>query len=293
MVYDKESYRVFWGDIHLHTSFSIDNKYRDRMLYNPTHYCTYARDTNGLDFIGLTDHHEPWHPTHALTTDEWEETVMTVNKYNQTGRFVALAGYEFRDRRGDTNVFLPGDHPTCVPESVDGLKKVWEYYRKTGEEVITIPHLHPYSNYEKPNAHLDRSPGYDVVWHPEDWDTIDPHFERAVEICSVWGRYESYQNRPCPPSGMLKRNSVQDLLRRGHRLGIVGGSDGHKGNPGNACLVAVYAKELSRKAIFEGLRNRFCYGTTHARILLRLEINGSPMGSEIKTKGELSQGFLF
>ena len=233
-------------------------------------------------------HHEPWHAHHGLTKDEWDVTVASLNRHNKPGRFVTLIGFEFRDRRGDTNVHFSGDHPTCVPGEVDRIAKVWEYYRKTGEEAITIPHLHAYSNYENPNAAQNRSPGYDVVWHPEDWDRIDPRFERNVEVCSTWGRYEYYRNWPhMPTSGMLKGNSVQDLLARGHRLGILASSDGHKGSPGNTTLVAVYARELTRKAIFDALRDRRCYGVTHARIVLCFEANGHPMGSEIRSKGEV------
>ena len=289
VVHDKQDYRIFWGDIHLHTCISIDNKHRDRMLYTPEHYCEYAREVTGLDFIGFTDHHEPWHADHGLTDGEWERTVSTANRYTKAGKFVALIGFEFRDRRGDTNVHFSGDNPTRVPPEINRVSKLWEYYRRAGEEAITIPHLHPYSNYERSGAPDHRSPGYDVAWHSEDWDVMDPHFEMAVEVCSTWGRYEYYRNAPhSPPSGMLKGHSIQNLLARGHRLGIVASSDGHKGSPGNCCLVAVYAKELSRKAIFAALQSRFCYGVTHARIALRFEINGARMGSETRTKGDIS-----
>jgi hypothetical protein len=47
----------------------------------------------------------------------------------------------------------------------------------------------------------------------------DGRFERSVEVHSAWGTFEWL---------------VHDAFDMGHRVGIVGNSDGHKGGPGRA-----------------------------------------------------------
>lgn len=66
-------------------------------------------------------------------------------------------------------------------------------------------------------------------------------------------------------------------------------SDGHKGRPGSegpgaghfgifGGLTCVLASELTRKAVFEALKTRRCYGTTGPRMAIDLSVNGQPMG---------------
>ena len=44
-------------------------------------------------------------------------------------------------------------------------------------------------------------------------------------------------------------------------------------------LAAVWAPRLTREALFDALRNRRCYGTTGARIILQFSLDDQPMGS--------------
>jgi len=50
-------------------------------------------------------------------------------------------------------------------------------------------------------------------------------------------------------------------------------------------LVAVYAPELTRVSVFQGLYHRRTYATTGERIVLRLAVNGEPMGGETRAEG--------
>ena len=53
-------------------------------------------------------------------------------------------------------------------------------------------------------------------------------------------------------------------------------------------LVGIWAKELTRKSVFEALWNRRVYGTTGARIILRFKINDKPMGSDVRASGRIN-----
>ncbi|MFP3904643.1 MAG: DUF3604 domain-containing protein, partial [Armatimonadota bacterium] len=78
--------------------------------------------------------------------------------------------------------------------------------------------------------------------------------------------------------------TVREGLKRGHRFGVIGSSDGHGGYPGNYLmgLAAVYAKKFTREGLFEAFRSRRCYGVTGDRIVVDFTANGRPMGSEIE-----------
>jgi hypothetical protein len=75
-------------------------------------------------------------------------------------------------------------------------------------------------------------------------------------------------------------------------------TDNHYGNPGYGYLkilhdwdrqeigtsaVAVYAAARTREAIFHALYDRRCYATTGDRIVLHIEADGRPMGSEYRS----------
>jgi hypothetical protein len=117
--------------------------------------------------------------------------------------------------------------------------------------------------------------------HGEIPERIYPGPERmpAVEISSKWGRSEYLGN---PSSLKTAHNGpayAQDFLDAGYILGFIAGSDTHQtmtfiedekhgdfhAPPG---ITAVIASELTREAIFGGIKNRRCYAATRERIYL-------------------------
>ncbi|MEE9275209.1 MAG: DUF3604 domain-containing protein, partial [bacterium] len=106
-----------------------------------------------------------------------------------------------------------------------------------------------------------------------------PGLERVMEIYSSWGVFEWF---------------VEDALERGWRVGIVCGSDGHKGRPGASYpgaaifgvyggLACVYAENLSREALWEAIRARRVYGTTGKKIHLSFSSGAHFMGEEFES----------
>ena len=77
---------------------------------------------------------------------------------------------------------------------------------------------------------------------------------------------------------------VRDFLNRGGKTGFVKGTDTHEGRP--AARTAVFAKELTREAIFDALRHRRNYAVSNTRITLDFKINGHYMGEEIAVEGK-------
>ena len=103
----------------------------------------------------------------------------------------------------------------------------------------------------------------------------EPTLEPALEISSTHGSFEWF---------------FRELLARGYRMGVVGGSDSHDGRPGadapgyqerryaQGALTALLAESLTLDGVHEALRARRCYATTGARILLDCQ-RGRPPAS--------------
>jgi len=271
-----DGYSIFWGDLHTHSAISCDVKRTERSEMRPKDMLRFGREGSCLDFMALTDHHfqEERDRDRAMSCEEWEETVQAVDAATAEGDFVAIAGYEHRCRRGDT-VALFGRHPTyeeITDPAVAPVEELWAGLRH--RDVLTMPHFH--------------NPGRlpEGEWIAPDEIACEP----AMEVFSCHGRFDvaGHDGMPLAPPAIKSLRADRNgqwMLERGHRYGIMCSSDGHKGRPGTNGLVAVYAKDLTRKAIFEALRNRRCYGTTNARIRLLFTANDRLMGSELRTGG--------
>ncbi|MDH5791498.1 MAG: DUF3604 domain-containing protein, partial [Candidatus Bathyarchaeota archaeon] len=80
---------------------------------------------------------------------------------------------------------------------------------------------------------------------------------------------------------------------RGLRVGFVANSDDHTCRPGltypsggfttKGGYTGVYAKELTREALWEVLWSRRCYATTGERMILHVDVDGHMMGEEFET----------
>ena len=245
-----EGLSIFFGDIHGQMDDSIGTGDYDE-------YYGWARDAELLDFAAPANHYGG---RLDITDDVWRKCVDKTNEHNDAGRFVALQGYEWAARGGHKNVYWPTDDAQIywgrLPE-YDDPEKLWAALE--GQEALTIPHHVKYIG-------------------NTDWEPRNDHFQRLVEICSAWGISESGGPR-----------SVQVALARGHRLGFIGGTDTHLGQPGSGThwgvegrgLAAVYAPELTRRAVFDALYGRHCYATTGARIILSVTLNRHRMGEEL------------
>lgn len=307
-------YKLFWGDIHIHSGLSKcfrHSDFRRRFSFKGNDYelkiatideCyRYAREESRFDFAALTDH------DFNLTDSDWKLTREKAAEFYEPGRFVTFSAYEWTSYAyGHYNIYyLSDDQPIfrCLPVKSNPSQErgmnpfqLRDHLIKNGVPVMIIPH------------HVA------VTHFPIEWDFYNPDIEPLVEITSLWGNFEYYGNPgQSKLSDTLPGYFVQDALARGYKLGFTGGSDDHFGTPGKLNVsfgrrkealralfpkknplgigaeevelnsegyTAVYAKELTREAIFEALKNRRCYATTGARILLEFQIDGHMMGEE-------------
>ena len=270
--------RIYWGDLHSQTFFSDG-------LRCPEELYAFARDEAFLDIFAMADHAE------FLTDRQWEYFVDVTNDYNQPGEFVTLVGLEWTCRRyGHRNVYYPGDGGPILRAS-DPVERELAHVHKVARKhgALVIPHH---------SANVEMGVNWELGH--------DPEVERLVEIHSIWGNSERPESagNPYPirtNHGEKAGQHVLDALAGGRRFGFIGGGDIHDGRPGDElhslqskpeqyCLLhrqgimAVRAKKLTRKAIFDALWNRQCYATTNCRVYLEFDVCGRPMGSQVQVR---------
>jgi len=259
---------LYWGDLHSHTRYSWDGVGRDAF--------TYARYVSSLDFYAMTDHAMSLEDglMRGLNADNWEEYNSQTRAYHVPGSFVTLHAYEcsFGTPWGHHNVYFRDEPGALVFPRESSLPQLWEALEKGN--ALTIPH------------HTGKFPA-GVVFTPD-----APEFRRNFEMYSGHGLSEVYD--PAHPLAFEQSEfthesksaegpvNLQDALRLGLQVSVIGSSDDHRAHPGIAMygLAAVRATSLNRDAIFQGLYDKHTYATTGAKIILDFEVNGTTMGQQ-------------
>ncbi len=268
IVSEKSALVPYWGMIHGHSEISDGSCTMD-------HYFRQFRDVCGMDFGAPGDHDHL-----AETSDEfWRHTCERVRKYNSPGHFVTFLGYEFakwrKEGEGDRNVYyLENGRPMYrsdfghYPWPNDLFKAV------ANEKCIIIPH------------HTTCSGSFC------NWLDHDPEHERLVEIFQTRGSQEcpEEEGNTIPPYNPNPAGYVSEALKMGWRVGFTSGGDEHSYKVGmekrerSAGMMCVFAKELTKKSLWEGMWNRRVVATTGPRVILDYKLNEFLMGTEINSR---------
>ncbi len=264
--YNGQSLKLYYGDLHQHSDVSVCNRLGDQSIEEDYQF---SRDINRLDFACSTDH--GYNINHYL----WIYTSKLARVNEDPGRFLTFLAEEWTSTFEDTSAEHPfgyyghrnlilGD--TYFPRWWNARNRqtpadMWEDLRKMNADFVHIPHQLA-----------------DTGNVPTDWNYSDETAQPVAEIFQVRGSYEykgtpREANRSTPRPGYF----LQDAWARGVVIGVIASPD-HGGGMGKAC---VFAEDLSRKAILEGLRQRHCFGTTAARIFLDVRVNGHLMGEKV------------
>ncbi len=252
--------RIFWADIHGQTDRTVGTGSVDE-------YFAFARDVAGLDVAG--------HQGNDFQIDaaHWDEIQALVASYHEPGRFITFLGYEWSGNTpagGDHNVFFPLADRAAIHRSshwqvadrsdaASDRYPVTELYRefRGRDDVLLIPHV--------------GGRACDPAYH-------EPSLEPVVEVASVHGRFEWL---------------IEEVLRRGYRVGFVANSDDHTGRPGAAYptshafgvqggLTGVRAPRLTRQDVFAAYKRRCTYATTGERIYMAVRMGDQPMGAALR-----------
>lgn len=259
-------YRLYWGEFHWHGYDAVEINVLNPDTH-PDKAFRYGRDVTRLDFAGVGSHifRQAPHAVHEW----WEPYRAAALKYDEEGRYIPFLGCEWRDRElegGDRNIIWR-DLDAPAPDPTWKIARLYEMFR--GQPVMMTPHV---------------GGAIAMPYH------YDPQVETLCEMTSGHGNFEWF---------------AQAYLSKGYRVGLIGGSDGHRGTPGHPRMVsmdggrfvnilrlrdagwyggpplAVYARGLDRASLWEAFRARRTYASTGARALVEFRANGAIMGSEI------------
>jgi hypothetical protein len=288
----QDGLRHFFGDLHCHSIYGDAMSDVDEIFHR-------YRDAYGYDFAALTEH--DYLDGMELSSSELKMMWAHADRMTVPGEFVALYGYEWTspalaDHAGEGGTVGEGHRHILYPDQTGPLVSYGEpdcrtaaglLNRLAGRRALVIPHH--------------------TGWSGTDWDAYDPALSRLIEVCSTHGRFEYEGNQPIGYrlDHVHPGKFVVDGLRRGLRLGFVGGSDSHgllwhatemegrskevpagtrvgwKEDSFRTGMTAILAPELTRAALFDALYERRCYATSGVPIRIDFRVNGHVMGSEI------------
>ena len=246
----------FWADLHGQSGETVGtNSVRD--------YFAFARDCSALDVSGHQAN------DFQIRAPVWEEIKAAANDANEPGRFVAFVGYEWSGTTaggGDRNIYFLGSQGELLRSSHAQISDLSDL---AGDR-YPVSELH-----EELAGRTDLFIIPHVGGRPSDLAYHSAALEPLVEVYSSWGEFE----------WMLRES-----IARGYHVGVVAGSDGHKGRPGSSYpgastfgvyggLTCILASDLTRSAIGEALMARRCYATSGQRIIVQASCEDRPIGS--------------
>ena len=260
----------YWGDLHAQTETTIGTG-------SDEEYFQFGREVARLDF---TSHQGN---DFQVTDQSWQKLQEVVHRFHEDGRFVVFPGYEWSGNTsggGDRNVIYRAEGAPIFRSSHWQVPAVPEDDRSPAHPAsVLFERLHRHVGADNAIVAAHVGGRYADVRQFHDADLC-----RLVEVASCWGVFEWL---------------LWDALDAGQIVGVVCNSDGHKGRPGAegpgagefgiaGGLTCVLARELTRDAVFDALRERRCYGTTGPRIDLSFQVDRQPMGSLLEVDGDVT-----
>ena len=267
----ENEYKVFFGELHGHTSLSDGKGSADE-------YFASIRDRAGLDFAALTDHDHGGVGKDELFGEKWDAVKRAARKFYEPNRFTTILAYEkdaypwynnsivyYRSHEGD---MLRGERDGEMTRA-----ELREYLKR--EDILLVPH--------------DTS----TLFWGTDFHSLE--LDDMPRLMQIYSRY-NYSERYDPAllfDSDCEGGHFIDALNKGARVGCVAGSDDHGGTNGLIRpekpyphnfpgITGVWAKENTLEGIFEALFSRRCFAFMGGRISLDFRINGHYMGEDIK-----------
>jgi len=256
-----KTYRIYRGDTHRHTEFSMDG-HNDGTLLDAYRY---GIDAASMDFLMPSDHNGAGGPD--VEYINWLLQQMA-DALHVPGAFAPFFGYErsLGYPNGHRNViFARRGNPTLpIPaaeqKAQEGARALYEYLKRY--RGIAISHT-------------------SASTMGTDWRDNDPEVEPLVEIYQGDRVSNEYEGAPkaatalypaTAPGGFRPAGYVWNAWAKGYKLGVQSSSDHLSTHISYACTLA---EEFTREGLVNAMRQRHSYGATDNIILdYRLQAAG-------------------
>ena len=257
-----ESYNVYFGYLHSHTSVSDGSG-------SPAQAYRYAREEAGLDFFGIADH-DYW--PDDMTDSAWSKIKSAANEYNDDGSFVAFWGFEWTSDEAYSGYDgLELGHITITSSE--------DYCNSGYEPTRTLNQLVQWLSTQDAVAFLNHPGQYGTTFDKFEFD----HSEKIVGM-ELWNRSQDYYSKSGYYSNDGGKGYYDEALIRGWYIGAGGGQDNHDADWGtaNQWRMAVLAPEKTRAALLQAFKARRFYSSRDKNLVLSFVCNGAQMGSKVE-----------
>ncbi|WP_041706667.1 CehA/McbA family metallohydrolase [Ruminiclostridium cellulolyticum] len=258
-----KDYNFYFGQLHSHTSNS-DGQGTYSSAY------TYARDTAKLDFFAITDHSNNFdNYTDWTKSQEWANMKNTANSFNKDGVFAAIAGFEmtWSNGTGHMNTFNTEWFESRLTTGMN----LQTYYNKIAADTGSISQWnHPGTKFGDFNNF-----GY-----------YSAATDKAIKLIEVGNG----AGVPGSSSYYPSYSYYTTALDKGWHVAPSNNQDNHSTNWGtsNDCRTVILATSLTRKNVFEAIRNLRVYASEDKDLEISFSINNSIMGSTLSNPSTLN-----
>ena len=275
--YMNKKEKAYFGDIHNHCNISYGKGSFSDAIRNAkqkldfcsitghAHWCDMPNPNERIGYI--IDFHKVGF---AKLKEEWQQILQTIKENNIPNEFLLFPGFEIHSNAdGDlTIVYCEDDGDIIYTATVKELQDIIKQLNAKNKKVFTMPH------------HI----GYKIGARGINWENFDENVSPIVEIYSMHGCSENTQS-PFPYRHSMGpadwESTMQYGLEKGHIFGFAASTDHHSAYPASygQGFTGVWAEELTRKAIYEAIKNRRTYALSGDKVLLDFTLDNSPMGS--------------
>ncbi len=264
-------YNHYRGQLHSHTAENSDGTGTLNEAYE------YARDRGKADYFAVTDHSN-WFDNDTTatltshTSTKWSNALAAADRYNENGKYVAIAGYEMTwsgstGGWGHINTFnTEGFYSRNVAKI-----NLPTYYSEIAKVPQSISQLnHPGTTFGDFADFGYYSVGTDAVTHLVEVG----NGEGPVRTSGYFPSYEYYTR----------------ALDKGWHVAPSNNQDNHKGNwiTSNEARTVVLANELTRENVYDAIRNYRVYASEDKNLEIAYYVNGNVMGTIMDAPDKLN-----